>query len=253
MSKRGYSMAWGDLWRWLLSAASTLLAVLSLSFALTPDMRHPWAETGMDASGSAAMELVRIPSHVPSPAASPAGGSATVTPAPEAEPTGAFQEAPMHSTPAEAPIPAHTLEAPTRPSAPPISQRAEDAVLRQESDARGEWAPPLPIGNNTESPTGEAPPLVTQEHLDPGFRLLKPVSPRYPTGAWQRRLSGRVRLAVEVDDRGAVRQVTILEETRGWGFGDAARAAYSSARFTPPTRQGQPVRVRWLKTLEFQP
>jgi TonB family protein len=79
------------------------------------------------------------------------------------------------------------------------------------------------------------------------------VRPIYPPAALRLRLSGVARIEVEVDPRGRVRRVTVLEETGRWGFGEAARDAFAAARFTPPRLQGRPVRVLWHKTVIFQP
>ena len=102
--------------------------------------------------------------------------------------------------------------------------------------------------------TGErSDPLVSAQVLDPGFQQPEAGALKYPTAARRLKRQGRVRLAVEVDTTGNSVRVEILEETAGWGFGQAARQAYAGARFTPPTHQGRPVRVRWLKTVQFTP
>ncbi len=89
--------------------------------------------------------------------------------------------------------------------------------------------------------------------MDPGFRLRSAQRPRYPERARRLRQPGEVRLAVEVATDGSVTRIDVLAESRGWGFGAAARRAYAAARFTPPTVRGEPVRVIWHKTLRFLP
>lgn len=96
-------------------------------------------------------------------------------------------------------------------------------------------------------------PLVSAELLDPGFRLLRVKALVYPPAALNLRRAGKVRLEIEVDAQGRATRVVVLGETGDWGFGGAASKAYSQAHFTPPTRQGKPVRVRWRKTLVFRP
>ena len=96
-------------------------------------------------------------------------------------------------------------------------------------------------------------PLVGSAELDAGFRLVRVPTPLYPRRALRLRRPGEVRLEVEVGPGGKVLQVAVLEETGQWGFGTAAREAYREARFSPPTLRGQPVRVRWQRTLLFRP
>jgi TonB family protein len=104
--------------------------------------------------------------------------------------------------------------------------------------------------------TGAAPAggrLVTAQALDPGFRLVAPIQPRYPAVAQRLGRPGVVELELEVAPDGRVATVRIVAETPGWGFGAATREAYAAARFSPPTVRGEPVRVRWRKTLRFRP
>lgn len=96
-------------------------------------------------------------------------------------------------------------------------------------------------------------PLVSAQDLDPGFALRAGGRPRYPARARRLGRSGTVRMEILVNTDGSVARVKVREESQGWGFGAAAREAFSRARFTPPTVTGTPVRVLWRKTLRFQP
>jgi TonB family protein len=89
--------------------------------------------------------------------------------------------------------------------------------------------------------------------LDPGFALVSGASLGYPEAARRARKGGQVRLELDVGPDGRVLAVRVLDATPGWGFAEAARAAYQKARFSPPRLQGRPVRVLWRKTLLFQP
>jgi TonB family protein len=95
--------------------------------------------------------------------------------------------------------------------------------------------------------------LVTELALDPGFALMTPVALRYPEAARRLSRSGTVRLELEVAADGSVSGLVVHEDVPGWGFGAAAREAFARARFSPPTVNGEPVRVRWRKTLYFRP
>ncbi len=60
-------------------------------------------------------------------------------------------------------------------------------------------------------------------------------------------------LEIEVAPDGRVAKVAVVRESKGWGFGAAARRAFANAVFTPPRVAGRPVRVLWRKTLHFRP
>lgn len=94
---------------------------------------------------------------------------------------------------------------------------------------------------------------MSGQELDAGFALRTGGRPRYPARARRLGRSGTVRLELLVNTDGSVARVRVREESTGWGFGAAARKAFSMARFTPPTVAGNPVRVLWRKTLRFQP
>ena len=95
--------------------------------------------------------------------------------------------------------------------------------------------------------------VVTPVQLDPGFRQVAGRSPRYPMGARRAGVVGEVQMELEIAPNGLVDRVEIVQETSGWGFGEAVRLAYLAARFSPPTMAGKPVRVRWRRTLRFSP
>jgi TonB family protein len=176
------------------------------------------------------------------------------------------------SSPEAVPTPA----APPRPAADPLLAAAPPSQP-EETTPRSEAAPPpaetmAPVAETLQAqaasanPAAPAAPSVTREAappspdqpvdaeaLDAGFRLLSRGPLTYPGRARRLSRGGEARVEVGVDPTGRVSGVTVLHETRGWGFGEAARAAYAQARFTPPTVNGRPVHVRWRKTLRFQP
>ena len=94
---------------------------------------------------------------------------------------------------------------------------------------------------------------VSPQQLDAGFRQIAGAPPRYPRQARRAGVAGEVQLELQIATTGMVERVHISDEPVGWGFGEEVRRAYLAARFSPPTVAGQPVRVRWIKTLRFQP
>ncbi len=95
--------------------------------------------------------------------------------------------------------------------------------------------------------------MVAGSSLDDGFRPLSQGALVYPSRARRLHVGGEARLEIEIEPDGRVRVLRVLSESGNWGFGRAARRAFEHARFTPPTVNGRPVRVRWRKTLRFQP
>ena len=121
------------------------------------------------------------------------------------------------------------------------------------------WAPPNQDSENNIHPAPEpvnsvaVSRLVSPRQLDVGFRLVSGGNPHYPERARRASVAGEVYLELEIDPTGQVERLSISGKPTGWGFDEAVREAYIAARFTPPTVEGLPVRVRWLKKLRFSP
>jgi protein TonB len=143
------------------------------------------------------------------------------------------------------------------PPAPPTPMSPAPEELREDIAPPTTSGAAIPETATTASApsgvTGQGPPAMDAETIDPGFTLVGAVTMPYPESARRARKAGRVRLEVEVGPDGRVMNVRVLEATPGWGFAEAARDAYEEARFSPPRWQGRPVRVLWRKTLVFQP
>ncbi|MDR2149878.1 MAG: energy transducer TonB [Spirochaetaceae bacterium] len=75
----------------------------------------------------------------------------------------------------------------------------------------------------------------------------------YPPLARNSNLEGRVFLELFVDAHGIIRQIAVLrEEPPGWGFAEAARAAFEGVKaLTPAQSGGIPVGVRYRYPLRF--
>lgn len=95
--------------------------------------------------------------------------------------------------------------------------------------------------------------MVNSNELDPGFKRLTNARLEYPQLARRLRKSGEVELELLISESGEVVELTILAETGSWGFGQAVTKAYRNAQFSPPTVNGQPVRVKWQQKIVFKP
>lgn len=274
--------------RWALSVALAVGLPLALGWAvqrLGPGPHAPvrielafqpfGAPGGLAAAGAGS-------SRKPGPAVAP-GRASAVAAAPPASAPGALAPsaapaqalvpalpAPVRAEPVAAPalvasaplVPASLLP-PPHPSAR-VSASAESHVppgtAPAVSGGRGTGAPGtaglgLAVGNSAGGVpgTGAAGGSVAPEALDAGFGLAAPVRLPYPVAALASGQAGQARIEMEIEPSGRVARVTVLDETAGWGFGDAARQGYLGARFTPPTVRARPVRVVLRKTIEFQP
>jgi outer membrane biosynthesis protein TonB len=99
---------------------------------------------------------------------------------------------------------------------------------------------------------------------DTSARLLRAVQPTYPDRARKDGVRARVKVSVQVDDRGRVTEATVVGRWRldeggraspvaslGYGLDDAALAAAHRSRFRPAKHQGQPVPTRTTITFTF--
>lgn len=258
-ARSGRALAW-HAGRWL----------LSLALALAPLWVGPWHAQQRHA-GPPPLELsiVRLPAAAPRVASPVQPPAARPSPVRSADPAPTAADAPVEDAAAPPPTPlgeatARAVPAPppaaTQPSRPatatPARSQAPTAPRAEASPVPAAPAPPvepdLPSAPQEAAPSAPAQP-VDAEALDAGFRLLSRGPLTYPSRARRLSRGGEARVEVAVDPAGRVSGVTVLHETRGWGFGDAAREAYAQARFTPPTVGGRPVHVRWRKTLRFKP
>jgi len=86
--------------------------------------------------------------------------------------------------------------------------------------------------------------------LDAPPRPVRQTPPEYPYRLRQEGVTGTVRLIVVIDETGAVVDATVQSSAHR----DFERNAVDAAlrwRFTPPTRNGQPVRARYVLPLTF--
>jgi periplasmic protein TonB len=184
---------------------------------------------------------------------------ALTEPRPEARPE-ALAEPPPEARPAAAPAPAVAPAAdppahamPPGPRTPAARPAAPAQATGATMSGPGAGASGAPARAEPGAAGADAPRLVSLHTLDPGFRLVTPTLPRYPEAARRLGRPGTVQVELEVAPDGRVTRLDVQDHSPGWGFGAAAREAYARARLTPPRVHGQPVRVRWRRTLHFRP
>ncbi|TVR46840.1 MAG: energy transducer TonB [Puniceicoccaceae bacterium] len=75
--------------------------------------------------------------------------------------------------------------------------------------------------------------------------------PEYPAQLQLEGVEGEVRLEVMIDEQGAVTILSVISATHN-EFVQPARQAVSRWRFEPPTRDGVPVRARYVQPIPFR-
>jgi protein TonB len=88
--------------------------------------------------------------------------------------------------------------------------------------------------------------------LDQTPRLVKRVLPEYPAELQARGVEGRVTLVIIIDPQGNVTVESVKDWRGDRGFIQPTRIALSRCRYSPPTKDGQPVRARFEVTIPFQ-
>lgn len=169
------------------------------------------------------------PSTVPAPTDTPAP-----TPSPSTLPPSSTAIAgltPATPTPAPSPLTSPSSGAPA--PAPTGSQpAAQGAPAESRASSRTPVSPGALVDVNDPELT---PPVVVAQ-----------TPARYPPVAMQRLIEGTVELRILVDERGVVREVTVVRASpRGAGFEDAAVSHARTRRYRPATVGSVPVRV-WL-------
>jgi periplasmic protein TonB len=105
-------------------------------------------------------------------------------------------------------------------------------------------------------PSAEVPLLVDPvwyeaKDLDLYPRPLTPVEPEYPASAAA--VLGEVTLLLQIDEYGAVNQLSVLAAEPPGYFEEPAAQAFQTARFAPAQREGRPVRSRIVVKVRFAP
>jgi protein TonB len=148
-----------------------------------------------------------------------------------------------------------------RIAAPALVQPDSEPTFRAIRDAPAEVglervAAALPRMDDSRLPSADVPLLVDPawyeaKDLDSYPQPLAPVQPIYPSSATD--ISGDVTLLLQVDEFGAVRQLSVVTSEPAGYFEEAALRAFQLARFAPAQREGHPVRSRIVIKVRFAP
>ncbi len=86
-------------------------------------------------------------------------------------------------------------------------------------------------------------------------KLTKQATPTYPTEALEKRAEAEVKLIIDLDEKGEVSSVAVIDPKppEGLGFEDAAVAAAYQLGFEPAEMNGKPVAVQITYTFKFIP
>jgi serine/threonine-protein kinase len=193
-------------------------------------------------------------SLVPSPApVEPASSSSPPAPAPvssatavSAAPAPAAPEAPQKppaeaQPPPKAPLPRKAKRVPEQPPPPPVAI----------GDAAAAPAPPP----STPAPAPAPPRVARGELVGPGPGVTEPelageIRVKYPPAARGLRLSGEVVVLVEVDENGRVLEGRVVRGTTLDSVNQAVLDGIRETPFSPPTKDGVPVKM-WT-TVRFR-
>lgn len=100
-------------------------------------------------------------------------------------------------------------------------------------------------------------PSATELENSPGLaleppRVIRRVSPRYPTGAQQFHAQGAVEAQVLLDEQGVVSRPRLLSKVDHPGLNYAAVQVLREWKFEPATLDGRPVKVLYSLTVKFR-
>lgn len=168
-----------------------------------------------------------------------------------------------HLSPARL-TPQPTPQAQTAPSMPsPARQPVQTAQpIPHPSPQATTTAAPLPNIPATASPNAAEPPAAPPptndtnyypvESLDSTPKLLTKMQQIYPPRARSAEIEGSVTLEILINERGEIEHASIAHaQPRGY-FEEAALTMLRGQRYSPPMKNGRPVRSRYLFTVRYK-
>ena len=150
--------------------------------------------------------------------------------------------------------PAATPPPPADPE-PEVAERPQtpppEPVERPRVETRAEPRPPEPRAAEPEPV--EAGSVVTAGPTVAAPTLLRQPNVIYPPAAARLKRRATIKLRVLVDEKGRPSQVEQVSDKVGLGFDSAAARAAQTTRWTPPTKDGVPVKM-WVElSIDFRP
>jgi protein TonB len=236
---------------------------------IPPRMRRPlaaaWISLGVHVAAIALLQVAP-------PAAVSLGEpviEARLVPAHAVQPAAETPPAPAAKAPEKKPdeppprlVPIETAEAlpVAAPPEQPVVVPEHSTEPEREPEATGEPADPAPAEPQpSPAPASGAAPApdaaitsavdltyYNARDLDVQPRALREIVPDYPADADRRRLSGKVRLQLELEVDGRISDLDVVSGSPPGVFEASAIRAFREARFAPAQKNGRPVRARVL-------
>ncbi|HEU0188347.1 MAG TPA: TonB family protein [Gallionellaceae bacterium] len=112
---------------------------------------------------------------------------------------------------------------------------------------------PTPAGETGTSAAASAEPTYfSAAQLDSPPRLLGELQQIYPARARAAEVEGYVTLALLINERGEVEDVSVVRAQPAGYFEEAALNMLRKQRFSPPIKQNRAVKSRWLTTVHYR-
>jgi len=162
-------------------------------------------------------------------------------------------ETPLDRTsPAPAESPGHPEEttAPALTKPPQAESRSAPALSITAPAGGGPDEPDRAEGAASGEPVGEAEPVKARFGTRNGPKVVRMRTPEYPFRARRLRKEGNVLLELHLDAAGKVQEAEVIESA-GYGFDESALKAVERSKFSPATRDGQPVACLAMLPVRF--
>ncbi|TCV84685.1 energy transducer TonB [Sulfurirhabdus autotrophica] len=137
-----------------------------------------------------------------------------------------------------------------QPAIAPPQKLSSDASEQKQSDSMlSEQKSGLPA---LDIPLMEDPTFYPAKQLDEQPKPLQSISPEYPEDASAANIEGEVTLLILIDERGVVKDVSVVDAIPEGYFEESAIAAFRNARFAPAKREGREVKSRFMVRVRYE-
>ncbi|HEY6093438.1 MAG TPA: energy transducer TonB [Gallionellaceae bacterium] len=152
------------------------------------------------------------------------------------------------------PAPRHEVAATTAPRATPTTI-ARDSIPVDAPAIQPTAAPPQTVAQ-ADSAANDTPAASSSyfdaAQLDVPPHLLGELQQVYPARARVAAVEGYVTLALLINERGEVEDVSVVRAQPAGYFEEAALNMLRKQRFSPPIKQNRAVKSRWLTTVRYR-